>query len=129
MKFLTVPVTTLLFVLSLSANIGHAADHETSHVATLAGILVGMEHFPSDAEKKRLTSIADDADTDEHVRTIARAITRIAHQVPEDDKQKLKAILDDESATEAQKTLAGAVIRFNHEVSSEDRAALEALAR
>lgn len=121
-----VPQAVLLTLLLAAGGPALAAD---SPAASLAGVLVNMNHFPSDADKATLHGIASDESVDEDLRAIAQAIAGIQHTPQPTDQARLNGILSDESASPAEKTLAGAVLRFEHKVSVEDKAALEALAR
>jgi len=119
-------LATLAFAVMMAAAPAIAAD---GPAATLAGILVDMNHFPSDAEKETLAGIAGDDSVDDHLQAIASAIAGIEHTPSAAAQAELNGILASEAASQAQKTLAGAVLRFRHQVSVEDRSALEDLAR
>ena len=95
--------------------------------ATMADILVGMNHYPTDEQKSTLSDIASDEGVDEHLRTIATAISDIEHRVTDADREKLKSIAANESASETEKKLADAALAFNHELPDEEAAALQAL--
>ena len=116
-------VALSLAVLFLFAALPARADQ----AATLADIVAGMDHFPSEEQKATLAEIQQDESAEENLRTIAGALANVQHQPAEADRAKLQAIVDDEAASEEAKTLAAAVLNFNHKVQETDLAALEAL--
>lgn len=118
-------ITAAVLAVSLVALPALGAD---GPAATLADILMDMNHFPSDAEKETLAGIAADDAVDDNLQAIAAAIAGIEHTPSASAQAELNGILASEAASPAQKTLAGAVLRFRHQVSVEDRSALEDLA-
>lgn len=117
--------STVAFVVLLIT--GQPASADTSVVPTLAGILLTMQHFPSDEQKATLEGIAANEQVDQDLRIIAGAIGNIAHQVPDEERAVLQAIVDDPSASEGAKTLASAALEFKHQLPADARAALTAL--
>ena len=97
--------------------------------STLAGILADMNHFPSDADRRKLDAIAGNSDVDDDLRAIARAIAGIEHTPTAEAQARLNGIVASDAASEAERTLAAAVLRFEHKASVEDQSALEDLAR
>ena len=106
---------------------GQPASADTSAASTLAGILLTMQHFPSEEQKATLETIASDEQVDKDLRIIAGAISNIQHQVPDEEHAALQAIVDDPSASEAAKTLAAAALAFKHQLPAENSTALQAL--
>lgn len=117
--------TTVAFVVLLIT--GQPASADTAAVPTLAGILLTMQHFPSDEQKATLEAIAGNEQVDKDLRIIAGAISNIQHQVPDEEHAVLQAIVDDPSASKAAKTLASAALGFRHQLSAGDREALQGL--
>jgi len=106
---------------------GQSASADTPAAATLAGILLTMQHFPSDEQKATLEGIAGDEQVDKDLRMIAGAMSNIQHQVPDEERAVLQAIAGDPAASDAAKTLASAALAFKHQLPEGNRAALEAL--
>lgn len=102
-----------------------AADEKS--VQTMSGILVKLNHFPSDAEKKALQQIADDKTATQHERVVAQALINVKHKVSADDQTKLEALLKDKSAPESLKTLATIIVNLNHAPSDADKEKLKKL--
>ena len=96
-------------------------------VATMAHILVGVNHYPSDEEKAKLAEIAGDADNSEAVQTIAKALHDMQHKVSAGDKEKLQAIVASAEADDEVKTLAEVLMNVNHKASDDAVAKLKAL--
>eukprot|EP00163_Fabomonas_tropica_P029956 TRINITY_DN6614_c0_g1_i1.p3 TRINITY_DN6614_c0_g1~~TRINITY_DN6614_c0_g1_i1.p3 ORF type:complete len:131 (+),score=18.40 TRINITY_DN6614_c0_g1_i1:1047-1439(+) len=103
-----------------------AAMSQQGAVATMAGILAEMQHYPSDAEKKTLAAISSDESNTEATRTIATAILNIQHKAQTDDVEALKGVA--KSGTEAEKQLASIVMNFNHQAGSDAKETLKVLA-
>lgn len=99
------------------------ADNASS-ATEIAGIVVGMSHFPSDAEKEKLMMISADESLASGVRAMATAVTNIAHSANADGKAAMAGIIASEEAPDRAKVLAGAISGFNHMTSADDKAAL-----
>ena len=118
----TIPVIFLLVFAPLSMA---GSDH--GPVATMAGVIIGLNHYPSAEEKTKLKAIADNPDYSDHVKTIAMALHDMQHSVSAADKEKLQAIAASEDADEDVKTLAEVLMNVNHKASDDAVAKLKAL--
>jgi hypothetical protein len=119
---LAVPILVTV-VTGLYPALSLAADN----VATMAGIVLSLQHFPSEADKTALAAIVD-GDASDAEKTVAAAIAAIQHQVSADDKAALEAIAADEAQPEDLRKLAAIVASVNHMPSAEDKMALTELA-
>ncbi len=99
----------------------------SSAVREMAGIVMHLEHYPSDAEKARLKAIAADKDSTGQERVIATAIANLKHQVAAGDVDKLKKVAGDMSAPAEVRDLAGIVLNISHMPSSADKSKLEVM--
>ena len=115
----------LLFVAFATGTLTAA---ESKAVQTMAGILVKLNHFPSDTEKQTLKQIAEAKDTTAHERAVAQAMINLQHKVSADDKPKLDAVLKAKDAPESVKTLATIIINLNHMPTDADKEKLKKLA-
>jgi hypothetical protein len=100
---------------------------ETKAVQTMSGILVKLNHFPSDAEKKALQQIVEDKTTTAHERVVAQALINLQHKASADDRPKLEAVVNDKTAPESVKTLATILVNLNHTPSDADKEKLKKL--
>jgi hypothetical protein len=123
----TIRTLSALLVLGAMASVAVAA--ETKAVQTMAGIVAGMNHFPSAADKATLTQIVDDKTTTADERTVAKALLNVQHKAAAADKAGLEAIVADAKATAGVKTIAGALLSLNHMASADDKAKLQALSQ
>jgi hypothetical protein len=114
-------------LLIASATVSAHEGHHTA-VQTMAGILTGLNHFPSDADKQSLKQIVEDKSATADERTVAQALMNVEHKVSDADKAKLEAILEDQKASGSIKTLAGVILGLNHTPSEADKKKLQALA-
>jgi len=119
------PIIALVTLLLLSP----FALAESDAIGTMAKMVSGMNHFPSDEQKETLAGISRDDSNSEATRTIADAIHDIEHKATSEDVAALKAITGDSSASEAEKALADVVIDFHHKAGAEAKETLEALAQ
>jgi hypothetical protein len=111
--------------LGLSAGMANAA--ESKAVQTMAGILINLHHFPSDADKQALTQITQDKSATGDERTVAQALMDVQHTAAAADKPGLEAIVSNDKAAGSVKTLADAILNLHHMVSDSDKAKLQAL--
>jgi hypothetical protein len=96
-------------------------------VREMAGIVMHLEHYPSDAEKARLKAIAADKSSTGQERVIATAIANLRHEVAAGDADKLRKVAGDMSAPAEVRELAGIVLNISHMPSSADKSKLEAM--
>jgi hypothetical protein len=103
------------------------AAAETKAVQTMSGILLKLNHFPSDGEKKTLQQIVEDKNTTAHERVVAQALINVQHKAAAEDRTKLEAVLKDTTAPESVKTLATIILGLNHAPSDADKEKLKKL--
>ena len=103
------------------------ADNASS-ATEIAGILVAMNHFASDADKAKLMAISADESLAGPVREMATAVANIAHAANADGKAAMAAIQARTDGTpDRAKVLAGAIAGFNHMASADDKAEITTL--
>lgn len=98
-------------------------------VREMAGIVVHLNHYPSDTEKARLKALAADKASTEPERVIATAIANLEHKVTGGDEDKLRKVTGDMSAPAEVRDLAGIVLNINHKPSTADKGRLETMAK
>ncbi len=94
---------------------------------TIAGVLHGLNHFPSDADKAALMAIAEDASVGRGYQALAAAVANISHSVTTEGKAVAARIMEAPQAPADLKTLARIVAQFNHTASAEAKATLAAI--
>lgn len=94
---------------------------------TIAGILAGMNHFASDAQKAELASIAGDDSSGRGMQMIATAVSGIQHAPTDEGKASMNQIIGYPQASAEAKALAEIVLGFNHMASAEAKEALAKL--
>ncbi|MEX0618928.1 MAG: hypothetical protein WDZ76_00930 [Pseudohongiellaceae bacterium] len=102
-----------------------AADEDAAEA--IAGILVDLNHFPSDAEKQTLMGISNDSSNSEAMQTIAMAIHDMQHQVSGPNADALNQIVTNDSASEEARKLAEIVLGITHMPSADAKAELQAM--
>ncbi|HZW26748.1 MAG TPA: hypothetical protein VFF26_14815 [Gallionella sp.] len=118
----------LLSVMSLILG-SQSALAASAAVREMAGIVMHLNHYPSDAEKARLGVIVADKASTEPERVIATAISNLEHKVTAGDADKLRKVTGDMSAPAEVRDLAGIVLNINHKPSAADKGKLEAMAK
>ena len=98
-------------------------------VREMAGIMMHLNHYPSDAEKARLSAIVADKGSTGQERVIATAISNLEHKVAAGDVDKLKQVMGDMSAPAEVRDLAGIVLNISHKPSAADKSKLEMMAK
>ena len=119
-------MVVLLSVVGLMLG-AQAAPAASAAVRDMAGIMMHLEHYPSDADKAKLKAIVDDKGSTEQERVIATAITNLNHKVAAGDADKLKKVVGDMSAPAEVRDLAGIVLNINHMPSAADKSKLQML--
>jgi hypothetical protein len=99
---------------------------DAASVRSMAEIIMNLNHMPSDADKMRLTAIAESTDSEAEA-AIATAISNMKHKVADADKDGLNAIVADGSASYEVQELARILLTLNHHPSDEDKESLESI--
>ncbi len=94
-------------------------------VKEMAGIVMHLEHYPSDAGKVKLKGIVDNKGSTEQERVLATAIVNLQHKAAVEDVDKLKKVMGDAAAPAEVKELAGILLNINHKPSAADKTKLE----
>jgi len=124
MKYRTAILSIILGVAAV-APVANAA--QSNAVQTMAGILLHLQHFPTDADKQSLKQITQDKSATRDERTVAQALLDVQHTVAAADKPKLEAIVADDKAASSVKTLASVILTLKHTPSESDKEKLKAL--
>jgi len=120
-KYLLVPVVLgWMLVASPGAMAGSA-------IQEMAGIMLNLNHYPSDSEKAELQKIINDSSTSQEERTIATALLHMHHTVPDADKAKLMDIANNDAAPEADRKVADILAHMHHHASSDAKQELKKL--
>lgn len=101
---------------------------ESAATKTIAAILATVNHFPSDADKKTLTTLASQSSTTEQEKVLIAAMLAMQHSVTAADKPKVEAVAKDAKASAGVKQIATILASFLHTASDADKAALKKLA-
>ena len=125
MRYVITVVSALLLLAVVAMPV---VAQESTAVKTVAGILLTVNHFPSDTEKATLEKLAAASTTTESEKVLIEAFVNLQHSVPAADKEKLEAIVADQDASASVKSLATILGRFLHMASDADKAMLEQLA-
>lgn len=124
----TVSLVVAAFVAGLVVAPLVAQAAPSQNVKTMAGILAGMNHFASDAQKRTLEDIADSDTATPAEKQIARAMAAVQHTAPEANKASLQALAVDTDEPDGVRVLAGALAAMNHTVSGVEKKILERIA-
>src|SRR6266705_1046964 len=107
-----IAVALVVLLLGSVASLVNAA--ESMAVQTMAGILLHLQHYPTDADKQSLKQIIEYKSATKDERTEAQALMDVQHTVAAADKPKLEAIAKNDKATSPVKTLAEIILKLNH---------------
>ena len=117
---------SIVLVALFSFNQIALADNDSAAKA-IAGILVNLNHFPSDADKAVLMEIANDESNGQGFRAIARAVHNMQHAASAEDKELMGRIMAADQADPRAKALAEVVAGISHVASDDAKATLQAM--
>lgn len=117
---------TILFSLLFFSQAPMAGDDP---VSTMANIMMHLEHYPSDSEKKMLKDISMSSTASKNQKSLATAMINLQHKVSAGDKPALNAIMSDGNASSGEKTLAKVILNLKHMPSSADKTELQKLVK
>lgn len=121
------PTKKLIAILALGLFSQFSLADAASAQKSIAGILAGMNHFASDAQKAELASIAGDDSSGRGMQMIATAVSGIQHAPTDEGKASMNQIIGYDGASMEVKALAEVVLGFNHTASAEAKEALAKL--
>jgi len=102
------------------------ADNDQA-TEVIAGVLMTLNHFPTDDDKTALQGLIDDDAVGPAFKAVATAVMGIEHSASEDGKTALAQVLEADGADPRAKSLAQVVMDLNHGASDEAKAAVQAL--
>ncbi len=117
---------TLLLVALIPFNQAVLADNDAAAKA-IAEILVGLNHFPSDAEKAVLMDIAQDQSNGQGIRAVAQAVHDMQHSLSAESKEAMAQIMASDCADPRAKALAEIVSGINKMAGDQAKASLQAM--
>jgi hypothetical protein len=124
MKCRSIAVVALLVSLAYA---GPALAQNSKAVTTMASILMTVNHFPNDDQKKTLTALAAEPTTTAQEKVLISAIVGMQHSVAAAEKPKVEAVAKDQTASAGARTIATILGRFLHMASDADKAELKKL--
>ena len=118
-------ITTALVCCALLAGI-HTAFAASDAIKTMGGIMMKLNHYPSDAEKETLKGIVNGGASDAE-KTLATAMINLQHAATAEDKKKLQKLIEDDSTPGPVRALAKVIANLNHMPSGDDKKVLKDL--
>ncbi|MEO8484098.1 MAG: hypothetical protein ABI634_17940 [Acidobacteriota bacterium] len=125
---MTITSALLLLCALLVIPAGAQMAPPSKAVKTIAGILMTINHFPNDDQKKTLTALAAESTTTAQEKVLIQAINGMQHSINAADKPKVEEIVKDPKAPEGVKTIATILDKFLHTAAAPDKEALKKLA-
>ena len=101
---------------------------ESAATETIAEVLLDLNHFPTDEDKRELEDLIAADTTTEEERALATALMNVEHKVQAGDREALQSILDDPQGTPTAKELAQILLDLNHRPSEDGKRKLKLLA-
>lgn len=114
----------LFVVLSFLFTNSFAGNNES--VKTMANIMMHLNHFPSDSEKRQLMNLRNSSDS-ESIKVIANAMINLQHSASSRDKPLLEKVMKDSSAPQQIRDLASIIYNINHKPSNSDKQKLSTM--
>lgn len=116
-----------LALIVLLAGIVPTAMAGGSHIETMAGIVMKLNHYPSNVEKNTLAGITHDKNATAGEKELAGALMRMQHQLGGPDAEKLRALAADAHAGKGERVLAEILLGIAHHPSDSDKHRLQTL--
>ena len=123
---LTKKLLAIATIVSIGLFSQFSLAQDDTDLKTIAGIVAGMNHFPSDADKATLMGIAENSER-QGVQMIATAVGNIAHGADAEGKAAMGQIIAFDGAPANVKALAEVVQGFMHMASDDAKAVLAGL--
>jgi hypothetical protein len=98
-----------------------------SPISTMAGIVLHLNHYPGDSEKKTLSTIVNDGHATAGEKVLATALIHMQHKVGSSDARKLTDLKNSVDASEQEKLLADVLLDLAHQPSADDKKRLQSL--
>ena len=118
----------LVAAIGLFSHFALAQDNaNAAAVKQIADIVVGLSHFPSEADLATLDQITGNAELAQGVRDIADTVANIEHSANEEGKGAMEAIQANAQVPEQAKVLAGIIANFSHSASDDAKTQLAQL--
>jgi len=117
----------LLVLPILFLAVSPVASAGNSAFSTIAGIVMHLNHYPSDSEKQTLVNIVHDDHATSGEQTLAGALMRMRHSVQGGDASALQTLASDKQSTQGERELANIILGINHHPSSDDMRRLQSL--
>jgi len=118
--------TLCVFTALLWAAIPTASAHDAS-IKDMAGIIMHLNHYPSEGEKQELAAMAGDNHLSTGERALAGALMRMQHSVEGEDAAALRTLSADKNASPDERELADILLGIHHHPSASDQQRLKAL--
>lgn len=78
----------IAIILIIFSTIVSAQETSSIQLKKIAEITIGLNHFPSDSEKKELSEIMSNESLSDNVRILAHALFNVKHNVTDTDKKE-----------------------------------------
>jgi len=114
----------LPILLWVAAPVALAQD---SAISDIAGIVMHLNHYPSDSEKNTLANIIHDNHASAGEKALAGALMRMRHSVQGSDAAALRALASESHASHNERELADILLGINHHPSSSDKQRLQSI--
>jgi len=103
------------------------ASASDSAISTMAGIVMHLNHYPSDSEKQTLANIIQDEHATAGEKALAGALMRMRHSVQGSDAAALQDLTSNKQASHDERKLAEILLGITHHPSASDRQQLQSL--
>lgn len=111
---LTIIMSTVIFMLSQPLVAGEKTIQEFTR------IIINLNHFPSEADKAKLSAISGNSASTNGEKIIAQALKNMEHKVSASDGKKLEALKKDSNASSAEREIAEILLTVMHKPTAED---------
>ncbi|MDQ6955558.1 MAG: hypothetical protein Q9M21_00030 [Mariprofundaceae bacterium] len=96
-------------------------------ISTMSGIVMHLQHYPSNAEKQVLATISQDDHATVGEKALASALMHMQHAIQGSDATALRTLMSDKQASHGERELADILLGISHKPSSSDMRRLKSL--
>jgi len=113
-----------LFLITFSS--AQAADADAD-IATMAAIIMHLNHYPNSVDQDKLAAIEADRQASVGEKALANALKNMRHKVSGNDADQLRRLQSDAAASKQEKELATILLGIAHHPSASDKKKLKRL--
>lgn len=99
---------------------------DSDDIATIADILIHMEHYPDNAAKQKLENIVKNKSANKDIKELASVLGGLSHYLSDTDRKRLQTLSTSKTVDLDVKDIAKVLLNIKHKASDKQKARLKA---